>query len=69
MTNDPFNLARFVSAQEDIFDVALSELRKGRKESHWMWFIFPQVAGLGRSSMAMEYAIRNQETTTRTSAG
>lgn len=57
--NDPgdrFNLGRFV-AQENIFAVALSELRQGRKESHWMWFIFPQAAGLGRSSTAIKYAI------------
>ena len=54
-----FNLSRFVSAQEHIFDVALSELRRGRKESHWMWFIFPQLDGLGSSSTARKYAIRS----------
>jgi uncharacterized protein (DUF1810 family) len=56
--NDTFDLARFVSAQEHSFDVALSELRRGRKESHWMWFIFPQLDGLGNSSTARKYAIR-----------
>jgi len=58
-TATTFALSRFVSAQEPIYDVALAELRKGRKESHWMWFIFPQLAGLGTSSMAREYAIRS----------
>ncbi|MEO8427665.1 MAG: DUF1810 domain-containing protein [Verrucomicrobiota bacterium] len=57
--NDTFDLSRFVSAQEGIFDGALSELRRGRKESHWMWFIFPQVDGFGKSSTARKYAIRN----------
>jgi uncharacterized protein (DUF1810 family) len=56
---DSFNLARFVSAQEDIFDVALSELRRGQKESHWMWFIFPQIEGLGSSAVSRRYAIRS----------
>ncbi len=56
---DPFNLLRFVSAQEDVFAVALSELRRGRKESHWMWFIFPQMDGLATSSTARKYAIRS----------
>ena len=56
--SDRFNLLRFVSAQEQIFEVALSELRQGRKESHWMWFIFPQLAGLGRSTTAIKYGIK-----------
>ncbi|WP_342587801.1 DUF1810 family protein [Agrobacterium bohemicum] len=43
-----FNLARFVIAQQDVYSIALRELRAGRKESHWMWFIFPQIRGLGR---------------------
>ena len=52
-------LQRFVDAQDDggTFDRALAELRAGRKTSHWMWFVFPQVAGLGRSAMAQRYAI------------
>ena len=56
-SNDPFNLARFVDAQKPVYETALSELRRGRKTSHWMWFIFPQVAGLGYSAMSQRYAI------------
>lgn len=54
-----FDLQRFVSAQDESgrYDQALTELRRGRKTSHWMWFVFPQLAGLGRSSMARRYAI------------
>ena len=59
--DDPFNLTRFVSAQQSTFDVALSELRRGRKESHWIWFIFPQMDGLGSSPTAIRYAIRSQD--------
>lgn len=55
---DP-DLSRFLFAQEDVHETALSELRRGRKESHWMWFIFPQLAGLGHSTMARRYAIRD----------
>ena len=55
---DPFNLARFVAAQEGMFEAALAELRRGRKRSHWMWFIFPQIEGLGSSSASKKYAIR-----------
>jgi uncharacterized protein (DUF1810 family) len=54
---DRYNLTRFVDAQAPIYARALSELRAGKKRSHWMWFIFPQVAGLGFSSMAQRYAI------------
>ncbi|MEM7446596.1 MAG: DUF1810 domain-containing protein [Pseudomonadota bacterium] len=54
---DPFDLQRFVDAQEPVIDRVRVELRAGRKASHWMWFIFPQVAGLGRSPMAQHYAI------------
>ena len=54
---DPFDLQRFVAAQEPVFDTVLSELRAGRKRTHWMWFIFPQLRGLGRSSMAEYYGI------------
>jgi uncharacterized protein (DUF1810 family) len=56
---DPYGLERFVSAQNDggIYRHAVGELRSGRKTSHWMWFVFPQIAGLGRSSTAQHYAI------------
>jgi uncharacterized protein (DUF1810 family) len=56
---DPFDLERFVSAQIDAYDQALAELRRGRKASHWMWFVFPQIAGLGSSDMSRRYAIRS----------
>ncbi len=55
--NDPFDLARFVDAQAGCYDAALAELRAGRKRTHWMWFVFPQIAGLGFSAMAARYAI------------
>jgi uncharacterized protein (DUF1810 family) len=54
---EPYNLARFVAAQEGVHERALAELRAGEKRSHWMWFVFPQVAGLGSSPMAQRYAI------------
>jgi uncharacterized protein (DUF1810 family) len=54
---DPFNLQRFVDAQATVFAQVLDELRSGRKRTHWMWFIFPQIAGLGSSPMAQVYAI------------
>jgi len=52
-----YDLQRFVDAQRDVYSTALAELRAGHKRSHWMWFIFPQVAGLGSSEMARRYAI------------
>ena len=57
--SDPFRLRRFVEAQDDsgIYDQALRELHAGRKHSHWMWFVFPQIHGLGSSPMAQHYAI------------
>lgn len=55
--SDPFDLQRFVDAQAGVFDAALAELRAGRKRTHWMWFVFPQIAGLGSSAMAQAYAI------------
>ena len=58
---DPYNLQRFLTAQEEDFECALAELQRGRKESHWIWYIFPQVAGLGHSPMAQEYAIRSRD--------
>ncbi len=56
---DPFDLSRFVDAQDagGTYDQALAELRAGHKRSHWMWFVFPQVAGLGRSSTAQHFAV------------
>ena len=59
--NDPFDLQRFVDAQAQAYDRALAELRAGDKRSHWMWFVFPQVAGLGLSPMAQRYAISGLE--------
>jgi uncharacterized protein (DUF1810 family) len=58
---DPFDLARFASAQDGVFDCALAEIRNGDKRSHWMWFIFPQIDGLGFSSTAKRYAIKSAE--------
>jgi uncharacterized protein (DUF1810 family) len=55
--NDPYDLARFVSAQHTVYSRVIAELSKGRKQSHWMWFIFPQITGLGFSAMAQRYAI------------
>lgn len=54
-----YDLERFVTAQASIYPQVVAELRSGRKQSHWMWFIFPQVAGLGFSAMAQKYAIRS----------
>lgn len=59
--DDSYNLARFVAAQEGVYDRVLSELRLGRKTSHWMWFIFPQLRGLGHSRMAQDFAISSRE--------
>jgi uncharacterized protein (DUF1810 family) len=59
--NTDFNLERFVDAQAGVYDQALAELRAGRKRSHWMWFIFPQIAGLGQSDMARRYAIASTD--------
>lgn len=56
--HESHDLARFLAAQEDDYPTALAELRAGRKESHWMWYVFPQVAGLGFSSMSRRYAIK-----------
>ena len=56
---DPFQLQRFVEAQDREFETALAELEAGRKQNHWMWFVFPQVAGLGRSPTAQFYGIRS----------
>jgi uncharacterized protein (DUF1810 family) len=56
---NPQNLQRFVAAQDPVYDNVLTELRRGQKRTHWMWFIFPQIAGLGRSEMARRFAIRS----------
>jgi uncharacterized protein (DUF1810 family) len=56
---DPHHLDRFLTAQQDSYADALDEVRSGRKQSHWMWFVFPQLAGLGRSPTAQHYAIRS----------
>ena len=54
---DPYDLQRFLAAQNPVFDRVCEELARGRKAGHWMWFVFPQIAGLGRSPMAERYAI------------
>ena len=59
--NDPFDLQRFVSAQNPVFEQVCSELRQGRKESHWMWFVFPQLQGLGHSGMANKFGISSRD--------
>ena len=58
---DPFDLKRFVTAQAPVFGSALEELKKGRKRTHWVWFVFPQLRGLGPSSMAAFYGIGSLE--------
>ena len=59
--SDPFGLQRFVDAQAQTYDQALAELRDGEKRTHWMWFVFPQLTGLGRSGMAQRFAISGLE--------
>jgi uncharacterized protein (DUF1810 family) len=58
---DPCDLQRFVNAQAPVYAQVLAELRDGRKRSHWMWFIFPQISGLGASPMAVRYAISGRD--------
>jgi uncharacterized protein (DUF1810 family) len=60
-TQDPFNLNRFLGAQESFYADALKEIKQGYKQSHWIWFIFPQMRGLGRSPMAENYGIKSIE--------
>ena len=55
--DDRFQLQRFVDAQQPVYEAVLNELRAGRKRSHWMWFIFPQISGLGRSATAQTFAV------------
>jgi uncharacterized protein (DUF1810 family) len=62
--NDPYDLQRFVDAQSGSFERACDELQKGRKQSHWMWFIFPQLRGLGHSPMASKYGISSLQEAT-----
>lgn len=57
MEPDPFDLARFTEAQSRVYEYAVAELRRGQKTSHWMWFVFPQIAGLGQSAISRHYAI------------
>ncbi|HSH91702.1 MAG TPA: DUF1810 domain-containing protein [Ramlibacter sp.] len=57
MENDPFDLSRFVSAQDPVWNDVVQELKAGRKETHWMWFVFPQLGTLGRSSLARHYGL------------
>ncbi|AHG40682.1 calpastatin [Pseudomonas syringae CC1557] len=57
--NDVYNLQRFVNAQQPVFQQVLMELEAGHKRSHWMWFVFPQIQGLGHSEMAQRYAMSN----------
>lgn len=59
--SDPHDLARFIAAQNGVYPRALAELKRGRKDSHWMWFVFPQAAGLGLSDMSRRYAIHSWE--------
>jgi uncharacterized protein (DUF1810 family) len=62
--DDPFDLQRFVDAQERLYPQVCDELRNGRKRSHWMWFVFPQLQGLGDSAMAQRYAIASLDEAT-----
>jgi uncharacterized protein (DUF1810 family) len=59
--NDSLPLQRFIDAQATTFDKAISELRAGRKQTHWMWFVFPQIRGLGRSETARYFAIASRD--------
>lgn len=61
MTADPFGLDRFVRTQDPVYGRVTAELRDGRKRTHWMWFIFPQIRGLGHSPMAVRYALSGRD--------
>ncbi len=61
MQPNSFDLERFLSAQAPVYGQALAELRRGQKRSHWMWFVFPQIEGLGHSSTSIHYAIKSLE--------
>jgi uncharacterized protein (DUF1810 family) len=58
--DEKFDLGRFVEAQDAVFETAIAEIRRGKKRTHWMWYIFPQLRGLGRSEVARHYAIRSR---------
>lgn len=62
--DDPYDLQRFVAAQAPVYEQVCAELRAGRKQTHWMWFVFPQIEGLGRSATARKYAISSREEAT-----
>lgn len=57
---DQFNLERFIEAQNSVYDHVVEELKNGKKKTHWMWFIFPQITGLGYSAMSQKYAIKSK---------
>jgi uncharacterized protein (DUF1810 family) len=59
--NDPFDLQRFVKAQNPVYEQVCAELRAGQKEGHWMWFVFPQLRGLGHSAMAIAFGIASRQ--------
>ena len=61
LAGDPHNLQRFMSAQESVIDIVIQELKTGDKQTHWMWFVFPQIQGLGRSEIAKHYGISSTE--------
>ena len=61
--DDPFDLKRFTSAQKSVYDSVLAELKSGRKRTHWMWYVFPQMDGLGYSSTTRYYALKSMEET------
>jgi uncharacterized protein (DUF1810 family) len=61
VTKDPFDLQRFVDAQESIYETVIDELTNGRKRSHWMWFVFPQLRGLGSSPTAARFGISSAD--------
>lgn len=61
MSNDPWNLVRFIAAQQADYQPALAEIRAGRKRSHWMWYVFPQFIGLGSSPTSVQYAIKSRD--------
>ena len=64
MAQKEFNPERFIEAQQNDYAIALSEIKAGRKQSHWMWYIFPQVLGLGYTSTSIQYAIKNLDEAT-----
>jgi uncharacterized protein (DUF1810 family) len=62
--DDPYDLERFVAAQDNVYDRALAEMRRASKRTHWMWFVFPQIAGLGLSATSRRYAITSLDEAT-----